>query len=217
MFQLKGLLILLAALAAAGGAVSAQRIAFGDIASAGEERVVDACYGRLRSSPPFLALKHRLVPTDVRLADVKATAEEVGLLLDYHLDFLWPCRKLELEAAGRQHPALVEILAETYARLEASAVELVAGRVSWAEWLERTGAVDAWTDRQLVAVRAWLGGGRDSAFTRQAALNGAAIALHHWTDRQRTLMQQSRLIAPASLQRFVTCLYVGSRLECTSS
>ena len=62
-------------------------------------------------------------------------------MLSLQWNYLAPCRKIALESAGRVDPAIVAILAESYAKAEANAANLVAYRISWGEFVMENQAI----------------------------------------------------------------------------
>ena len=71
----------------------------------------------------------------------KATPEEAAQMLSLQRDYLAPCRKIALESAGKVHPTIVAILAESYAKAEANSANLVAYKISWGEFVMENQAI----------------------------------------------------------------------------
>jgi len=145
-----------------------------------------------------------------------ATPAETAQLLQDYLDRLVPCRKAELEVASTVHPALVAILADSYARRDHNLLQLVTGRMPWKVWRDEDEAIAAWAasraelfrDRQTSGV---------GGFTRSDARHEAALSLQAWTDRQQALIQRQSAIDSRVQTRLTTCRYDGVVLHCTTS
>jgi hypothetical protein len=153
------------------------------------------------------------------LADVhfdNATPAETAELLRDYLDRLVPCRKGELEGASTVHPALVAILAESYARRDHNLLQLVTGRMSWKAWRGEDEAIAAWAASRAELFRDRLTSG-EAGFARSDARHEATLSLQDWADRQRALIQQQSAIDSKVQTRLTTCRYDGVVLHCTTS
>jgi hypothetical protein len=153
-------------------------------------------------------------PADVRSGN--ATPAETAQLLQDYLDRLVPCRKGELEVASTVHPALVAILAESYARRDHNLLQLVTGRMSWKAWRGEDEAIAAWAASRAELFRDRLTSG-EGGFPRSDARHDATLSLQDWADRQRALIQQQSAIDSTVRTRLTTCRYDGVVLHCTTS
>jgi hypothetical protein len=145
-----------------------------------------------------------------------ATPAETAQLLQDYRDRLVPCRKAELEGASTVHPALVAILAETYARRDHNLLQLVTGRMSWKVWRDEDEAIAAWAASRAKLSRDRLTSG-EGDFARSDARHEATLSLQDWADRQRALIQQQSAIDSRIQTRLTTCRYDGVVLHCTTS
>jgi hypothetical protein len=156
----------------------------------------------------------RAFPADVRSGN--ATPAETAQLLQDYRDRLVPCRKAELEVASTVHPALVAILAESYARRDHNLLQLVTGRMSWKTWRGEDEAIAAWTASRTELFRDRLTSG-EGGFPRSDARYDATLSLQDWADRQRALIQRQSAIDSKVQTRLTTCRYDGVVLHCTTS
>jgi len=145
-----------------------------------------------------------------------ATPAETAQLLQDYRDRLVPCRKAELEGASTVHPALVAILAETYARRDHNLLQLVTGRMSWKVWRDEDDAIAAWAASRAKLSRDRLTSG-EGGFARSDARHEATLSLQDWADRQRALIQRQSAIDSGVPTRLTTCRYDGVVLHCTTS
>lgn len=145
-----------------------------------------------------------------------ATPAETAQLLQDYRDRLVPCRKAELEGASTVHPALVAILAETYARRDHNLLQLVTGRMSWKVWRDEDEAIAAWAASRAKLSRDRLTSG-EGGFARSDARHEATLSLQDWADRQRALIQRQSAIDSGVPTRLTTCRYDGVVLHCTTS
>lgn len=145
-----------------------------------------------------------------------ATPAETAQLLQDYRDRLVPCRKAELEGASTVHPALVAILAETYARRDYNLLQLVTGRMSWKVWRDEDEAIAAWAASRAKLSRDRLTSG-EGGFARSDARHEATLSLQDWADRQRALIQRQSAIDSGVPTRLTTCRYDGVVLHCTTS
>ena len=140
---------LLAALLALGGCATKaqQEVSRIQGIAATSAPVIDACWARAVASPPHQALKGKMGDNSEALTLAmktnaeKATPEEAAQMLSLQRDYLAPCRKIALESAGKVHPTIVAILAESYARAEANAANLVAYKISWGDFVMENQAI----------------------------------------------------------------------------
>jgi hypothetical protein len=153
-------------------------------------------------------------PADVRSGN--ATPAETAQLLQAYRDRLVPCRKAELEGASTVHPALVAILADSYARRDHNLLQLVTGRMSWKVWRDEDEAIAAWAASRAELFRDRLTSGEDG-FARSDARHEATLSLQAWADRQRALIQRHSAIDSKVQTRLTTCRYDGVVLHCTTS
>jgi hypothetical protein len=153
-------------------------------------------------------------PADARAGN--ATLAETAQLLQDYRDRLVPCRKGELEVASTVHPALVAILAESYARRDHNLLQLVTGRIAWKAWRGEDEAIAAWAASRAELSRDRLISG-EGGFTLSDARQEATLSLQDWADRQRALMRQQSAIDSTVKTQLTTCRYDGVVLHCTTS
>jgi hypothetical protein len=140
---------LLAVLIALGGCATKaqQEVSRIQGIAAASAPVIDACWARAVASPPHQALKGKMgdnsdaLTLAMKTNAEKATPEEAAQMLSLQRDYLAPCRKIALESAGKVHPAIVAILAESYAKAEANSGNLVAYKISWGEFVMENQAI----------------------------------------------------------------------------
>ncbi len=198
MIRLKAMAALLAVLAALQWA--------GLLFPRGDDKARELCDDHRKLDAAF--------PADVR-SDNATPAEKAQLLQDY-LDRLVPCRKGELEVASTVHPALVAILAESYARRDHNLLQLVTGRMSWKAWRDEDGAIAAWAASRAELLRDRLTSG-EGGFTRSDARHDATLSLQDWAKRHEALIQQQSAVDSTVKTRLTTCRYDGVVLHCTTS
>lgn len=116
-------------------------------AAAANVAAIDACWARAMASPQHQALKGKMGDNSVAVTRAmkanaqKATPEEAAQVLSLQRDYLAPCRRLALESAGKVHPAIVAILAESYARADRNYAKFVAYMISWGEFVTENQAI----------------------------------------------------------------------------
>jgi hypothetical protein len=145
-----------------------------------------------------------------------ATPAETARLLQDYRDRLVPCRKGELEVASTVHPALVAVLADSYARRDHNLLQLVTGRMSWKVWRDEDEAIAAWAASRAELFRDRLTSG-EGGFAPSDARHEATLSLQDWADRQRALIQRQSAIDSQVQTRLTTCRYDGVVLHCTTS
>jgi hypothetical protein len=175
---------------------------------------IDACWVKVLRSAPHQALRLKMgdyadSPTlAMKISPDKATAAEGAQLLALQQDELLPCRKMAVESAGKVDPAIVAILADSYAATDANYQRFVTREITWGEFVNENQALITRRRAALLAAGESL---QRSAAASQApapAQQQAASALEAWTRRQQILLQD--LPAP----RIIDCRYAGSVLEC---
>ena len=140
--------LLLALIALVGCATKAQHeVSRIQGIAAANAPLIDACWARAVASPPHQALKGKMgdnsdaLTLPMKTNAEKATPEEAAQMVSLQWNYLAPCRKIALESAGKVDPAIVAILAESYAKAEANAANLVAYRISWGEFVMENQAI----------------------------------------------------------------------------
>jgi hypothetical protein len=109
--------------------------------------VINACWARAVASPPHQALRGKMgddsdaLTLAMKTNAEKATSAEAAQMVSLQRDYLAPCRKIALESAGKVHPTIVAILAESYAKAEANAADLVAYKIGWGEFVTENQAI----------------------------------------------------------------------------
>jgi hypothetical protein len=150
---------LLLALIALGGCASKaqQEVSRIQGIAAASSPAIDACWAHAMASPPHQALKAKMgdnsdaLTLAMKTNAEKATPEEAAQMLSLQWNYLAPCRKIALESAGKVHPAIVAVLAESYARAQANSANLVAYRISWGEFVTENQAIVNQRRAQLLA------------------------------------------------------------------
>jgi hypothetical protein len=118
---------------------------------------IDACWRAVLASPQHQALKamtgdHADSPTTAQKSNPrKASAQEAALLLSLQSDHLVVCRRMALDSAAKVHPAIVAILSDSYARTDANIGRLVAGRITWGEYVSENQAIVTHRRAELLA------------------------------------------------------------------
>jgi len=205
----------LALLFLAGCATPAQQEAsrIGDVA-ANDAPVIDACWRRALTSPPYQALKPRIgdysdSPTAAQKANPqKATPAEAAEVLALRRDYYAACRMIALESAARVHPAIVAILADNYAKVDANTARLAGGQIGWGAFVTENQALVTERRGQLLAA----GESLQASVSRALPSDGerrqpAEAALARWTGQQQSLLAN---------QPVTRCRYDGARLACTT-
>ena len=109
------------------------------------------------AGPPHQALRGKMgddsdaLTLAMKANTEKATSEEAAQMRSLQRDYLAPCRKIALESAGKVHPTIVAILAESYAKAEANAADLVAQKISWGEFVTENQAIVTQRRGELLA------------------------------------------------------------------
>jgi len=115
--------------------------------AASDAPAIDACWRDVLKSPPHQALRTRMgdhadSPTDAMKSDrSKATAEEAAQLTLLQQDYLAPCRRLALASAAKVDPRIAAILRASYAKADANAARLIAGTITWGEFVSENQAI----------------------------------------------------------------------------
>jgi hypothetical protein len=139
-------LFLLAACAVIPGAATAQR------SHDGSRRALAECQAKLNASPEFLALRHKIgsrASPDIVSSTDTATAEEVQHLRILLRDYIIPCHRFALEVAGGSHPAMIPALLASQAKSDANYERLIAGEVTWGQFMRNAKAIDAELDAEF--------------------------------------------------------------------
>lgn len=138
-------LIFLAACAILPGTATAQR------SHEGSRRALAECQAKLNASAPFQALKHRIgsrASPDIVSSTDKATPEEAQHLRILLRDYIIPCHRFALEVAGT-HPAMIPALVVSQAQSDANYERLIAGQITWGQFMRVAKAIDAELDAEF--------------------------------------------------------------------
>jgi hypothetical protein len=215
---MKAILLPVALVALAGCATKAPHEASrAQVVAASDAPAIDACWLRGLKSPPQQALRARMgdyadSPTSVMKASRdRATTAEIVELVALQQDYLLPCRKLALESAGKVDPAIVAILAGSYAATDANYRRLATHEIAWGEFVSENQAIvtQRWAD--LLATGETLQRGVAASPAAAPAHGQAASALETWTRQQHVPLRG----VPSP--RVLDCHYGGSVLACTLS
>jgi hypothetical protein len=151
------------------------------------------------------------------LSQSSPTTEEAAAMLQLHSEYLTPCRKLVLQSAGDIHPALVTVMAESYARSDANYARLVTYKISWGEFVTEIEAGLNQRKAQLAQVGASIGKNLNQAHNAEVArYQAASAALAQWGYQQQVLAQNQQAINAMNRPRMTNCQYVGTYLSCTT-
>jgi hypothetical protein len=118
---------------------------------------IDACWRKVLTSPPHQALKEKMgdhadSPTAAMKSNrEKATPQQATLLHSLQQDYVAPCRKMALAAAAKVHPAIVTILADSYARADANTARLIDREITWGEYVSENQAIVTHRRAELLA------------------------------------------------------------------
>jgi len=113
----------------------------------------NACQVRMVASPEFRALQYRLQSTSNAS---KATPAEAAQMVTFHQDYLRPCQEVDLEIAGRTHPALAPLYNAAAAKADANIAKLVTYQISWGEYVRNGRTIRIDLNGQLAAAKAAL-------------------------------------------------------------
>lgn len=182
------------------------------------------CTARLEQSPPYQALKDKMVPLDgsavnlsLQVNPAKATPEEVRDIYDLHQNYIMPCRKTALETASLISPALVSARAASYAAYDRLYVQLAATQISWGEFNRDFAAERVTTQARVRMAATQIEGDLKQAHTAEVQQRRmAADAFEQWAYQQQALNQQQQLVDRAYQPRITTCNYIGVTLSCTT-
>jgi hypothetical protein len=118
---------------------------------------IDACWRKVLTSPPHQALKEKMgdhadSPTTAMKSNrEKATPQQAALLQSLQQDYVAPCRTMALAAAAKVHPAIVTILADSYARADANTARLIDREITWGEYVSENQAIVTHRRAELLA------------------------------------------------------------------
>ncbi len=118
---------------------------------------IDACWRKVLASPQHQALKEKMgdhadSPTAAMKSNpAKAAPREAALLQSLQQDYLAPCRRMALESAAKVHPAIVAILADSYARADANTAQLINREITWGEYVSENQAIVTHRRAELLA------------------------------------------------------------------
>ena len=118
---------------------------------------IDACWRKVLTSPQHQALKEKMgdhadSPTaDMKSNPAKATPQEAALLQSLQQDYLAPCRRMALASAAKVHPAIVAVLADSYARADANTARLIDREITWGEYVSENQAIVTHRRAELLA------------------------------------------------------------------
>ena len=106
---------------------------------------MNACSARAEASGPFRQLKPKLPPTDgsptapALLADTsRPTASEAALLVELHVGYITPCRRLVVDRLATINPAFAAVAADSFAESDSAFTRLVRREESWGAYAQGT-------------------------------------------------------------------------------
>lgn len=215
---------LAAALVAGACATTAEREATRIRASLQESQpALEACTSRLHSAPQYAVIGSKLVvwdgePTLAQQTNAtKATADEAQMLLELHEQYLAPCRRARLEAAGKGVSAWVPLIVDAYTKQDAVFAEVVKGKVTYGDANRQLMAIKAEGRTKFEAVnREVVGALEKSHNTELARRQAAAASMQQWIYQQQVLLQNQQMINAMNQPRVTNCQYVGAYLSCTT-
>ena len=139
-------LLLLVACVVVAGAANAQR------SLDGSRRAWEECQAKQSASPAFLALRHKIgsrASPDVAFSTDKATPEEAENLRTLLRDYIIPCGRFATEVARARLPAIAPFLEASRAKADANFERLIAGEITWGQFIREAKAIDAEMDAEL--------------------------------------------------------------------
>jgi hypothetical protein len=140
------ILFVLLACSVVPGLASAQR------SLDGSRRAWAECKAKQNASPEFLALRHKIgsrASPDIAFSTDKATPEEAQNLQVLLRDYIIPCRQFSLEVARGRLPPIVPVLEASQAKADANYERLIAGQITWGQFIQDAKAIDAELDAEL--------------------------------------------------------------------
>lgn len=118
----------------------------------GSRRAWVECQAKQNASPEFLALGHKIgsrASPDIAFSTDKATPEEARHLQILLRDYIIPCRPFALEVARGRLPPIVPVLESSQAKADANYERLIAGQITWGQFIRDAKAIDAEFDAEL--------------------------------------------------------------------
>jgi hypothetical protein len=118
---------------------------------------IDACWRKVLTSPQHQALKEKMgdhadsPAAAMKSNPAKATPHEAALLQSLQQDYLAPCRRMALASAAKVHPAIVAVLADSYARADANTARLIDREITWGEYVSENQAIVTHRRAELLA------------------------------------------------------------------
>jgi hypothetical protein len=96
------------------------------------------CSARAEASEPFRRLRAKLPPVDGTLPSAalladrsRPTEAEAALLVELHVGYIAPCRRLVIQRLGTINPAFAEVAARNFADADAEYAKLVQRQETW--------------------------------------------------------------------------------------
>lgn len=146
MMTIARVLLVLLACIVVPAAASAQR------SLDGSRRAWAECQAKQNASPAFLALKHKIgsrASPEIAFSTDKATPEEAQHLQSLLRDYIIPCRQFSLEVARGRLPPIVPVLQASHGNADANYERLIAGQITWGQFIRDAKAIDAEIDAEL--------------------------------------------------------------------
>jgi hypothetical protein len=120
----------------------------------------EECYRRQVASREHQALKAKLPPMEpgslpslAQQADpTKATAEEAAMIRSLHQNYIVPCRQGALRSPTNADPAVLVVLAESFAKSDASYLALIERKITWGEFNRQVAALRTETRARLLQI-----------------------------------------------------------------
>jgi hypothetical protein len=185
----------------------------------------DSCYQQMLASAEEQALKSKLppielgaLPSQAQQADpTMATPQEAKLVLSFHQKYVVPCRQEGLMRSSTMGPAIVAILAESFAKSDANYLKLVDRKMSWGEYNREVHALRIDTRARLAAAaRQQNNPGLEDLAQDARQRQAAMVALDNWKRQQQALVQKQRQLNPGDPARLNDCTYLGATVACTT-
>ena len=182
---------------------------------------IDVCWVRVLKSPQHQALRAKMAdysdsPTlAMKINTDKITAGEAAQLLSLHQEYLAPCRRMAVESAGKVAPAIVAILAESYAATDVNYARFIGREITWGEFVTANQALVTERRGRLLATGETLQKSlKDAAPVDPAARQNANAALSNWARQQQNLLAKRQGSSAVGEPQVTNCQYDDAALRC---
>ena len=118
----------------------------------GSRRAWEQCQAKQNASPAFLALRHKIgsrASPDIAFSTDKVTTEEAENLRTLLREYIIPCSRFATEVAQARLPAIIPFLETSRAKADANFERLIAGEVTWGQFIRDAKAIDAEMDAEM--------------------------------------------------------------------